>query len=297
MLINARSLKKPGASASLSLDLYQKSVDICLVTETWLNESIDSAYVSIPKYTLVRKDRNNDSSEKSHGGGVAAYVRTPIELTLLEYESQGTEMLWFSTVLQRKKFVCGVAYYPPSVNKVNLYTEHILSVYDQLLSEDVETVITLAGDFNDFDVKLITVATALDSLYHGKTHKNSQLDFIFTTHPAYYKSTYTFDVSFPTDHAGIICEPATNYKPKKRFCFVRDQRAHKIQALNLAMDRFNFSVVSKIDDPNQATRALLEALSTLLNENCPVKKIKMTDKDPTHVSPMISCSSKRNQSS
>ena len=85
---------------------------------------------------------------------------------------------------------------PLSVNKVDLYTEHILSVYDQHLSEDVETVITLAGDFNDFDVKLITEATALDSLYHGKTHKNSQLDFIFTTHPAYYKSTYTFDVSF-----------------------------------------------------------------------------------------------------
>ena len=158
MLINARSLKKPGASTSLGLDLYQKSVDICLVRETWLNESIVSAYVCIPKYTLVRKNRNTDSSEKSHGGGVAAYVRISIELTLLEDESQGTEMLWFSTVLQRKKIVFGVAYYLPSVNKVDLYTEQILSVYDQLLSEDVETVITLAGDF------------------------------IFTTYPAYYKS-------------------------------------------------------------------------------------------------------------
>ena len=53
------------------------------------------------------------------------------------------------------------------------------------------------------------------------------------------------------------------------------------------MDIFDFSEVSKIDDPNEATRALLEALSTLLNENCPVKKIKMIDKDPPHVSPMI----------
>ena len=44
------------------------------------------------------------------------------------------------------------------------------------------------------------------------------------------------------------------------------------------MDRFDFSVVSKIDDPNEATRALLESLSTLLNQNCPVKKIKMNDK-------------------
>ena len=52
--------------------MLPKTVDILAINETRLDSSIQNGEVSIPGYTLERKDRNRN------GGGVALYIRDSI---------------------------------------------------------------------------------------------------------------------------------------------------------------------------------------------------------------------------
>ena len=50
--------------------------DVLKLSETWLSSNISDCEVTIPGYTLVRKDRNG--STKLNGGGVLFYIRDNI---------------------------------------------------------------------------------------------------------------------------------------------------------------------------------------------------------------------------
>ena len=52
--------------------MLSKTVDILAINDTRLDSSIQNGEVSIPGYTLERKDRNRN------GGGVALYIRDSI---------------------------------------------------------------------------------------------------------------------------------------------------------------------------------------------------------------------------
>ena len=67
MVINARSIVKTDATPTLHADLHSKNIDICLITETWLNRKVSSSVVCPDGYVIVRKDRKGDRM----GGGVA----------------------------------------------------------------------------------------------------------------------------------------------------------------------------------------------------------------------------------
>ena len=54
-VINARSIVKTDAA-----ELQSKNVDICIITETWLNCKVSSSLVYPDGYVIVRKDRKDD---------------------------------------------------------------------------------------------------------------------------------------------------------------------------------------------------------------------------------------------
>ncbi len=53
----------------LRLNMQHQYLDILVLNETRLDETISNSEISIDKYTLVRNDRTR------HGGGVAMYIR------------------------------------------------------------------------------------------------------------------------------------------------------------------------------------------------------------------------------
>ena len=68
--INITSI--PGRIEKLGIYMNSKCIDILLVNETRLDDTISSGEVTVPGYVLERKDRNRD------GGGVALYIRNTI---------------------------------------------------------------------------------------------------------------------------------------------------------------------------------------------------------------------------
>ncbi|KAB0799630.1 hypothetical protein PPYR_07510 [Photinus pyralis] len=93
--INARSL----TSNFLQFHDYVQinNFDIIAVTETWLNDEINSNHVSIHNYQFIRKDRN------TRGGGVGFYVKTQFKYSMIEMEcSDYYEDLWIKISSKNK---------------------------------------------------------------------------------------------------------------------------------------------------------------------------------------------------
>lgn len=121
-----------------SLSVFQ----VIGLTETWLNKH-NSELLRIPGYSLFTKNR-----ELRQHGGLAAYVRSDIKVTVKSDMSVYKEMVFESFVLQLKidKFQCFVivAYRPPS----SAFDEFVDLLEQQLEKIPVETPCFLMGDLN-----------------------------------------------------------------------------------------------------------------------------------------------------
>ena len=122
--------------------LQHYRVDILVLTETKLDDSVLSNEISLPCYTVAgRKDRTR------HGGGVICYARSHIQAKpLMNSGMKNAECLWTEILAGRHQpFVVGSLYRPPSASipKFNVELDDELQ---RLPRENTETY--LLGDFN-----------------------------------------------------------------------------------------------------------------------------------------------------
>lgn len=89
--------------------MLPKTVDILAINETRLVSSIQKGAVSIPGYTLERKDRNRS------GGGVALYIRDSINYERLnDLPEDNMELISIQVSKPRvKPFIVCTWYRPP----------------------------------------------------------------------------------------------------------------------------------------------------------------------------------------
>ena len=93
----------------LRIYMLPKTVDILAINETRLDSSIQNGEISIPGYTLERKDRNRS------GGGVALYVRDSINYKPLnDLPEANMELISIQVSKPRvKPFIVCTWYRPP----------------------------------------------------------------------------------------------------------------------------------------------------------------------------------------
>lgn len=135
--INIRSLVPK--IEQLRLLFCSQDIDILSVNETFLDDSVLSGEISISGYTLHRNDRGS-----RHGGGVALYVKSNINHTLVKSFDNSVESLWIKvSVLNKNPIFIGTMYRPPSADA---------TYFDKML-DDIEFVtcdshFVLLGDLN-----------------------------------------------------------------------------------------------------------------------------------------------------
>ncbi|VEN48442.1 unnamed protein product [Callosobruchus maculatus] len=67
--------------------LYDNNIDVLAISETWLNERIETSYVTIDGYTFLRRDRG------SRGGGVGLHISNSLKFKKITSSGE-IEQLW-----------------------------------------------------------------------------------------------------------------------------------------------------------------------------------------------------------
>ena len=135
------------------INTLKSGIHLISYTETWLNSSVLDEEVSIPGYTVFRKDRG------SKGGGVIVYARDDLSvIRRSDLERPDVEGLWLEITLPKSRsFLFGTFYRPPSSSKHT--NPNFMSVFsDTIESLSVENKeVLVLGDFNcDFSAKKTT---------------------------------------------------------------------------------------------------------------------------------------------
>ena len=109
--------------------MMENEINLSFLTETWLNDSITDSVVSIPGFTIIRKDR----SINNHGG-ICIYIRDgDTKLKILSEISccSEHEILWLHIKPRRlprefSSIIVAVLYHPPQCRRFQ-HAESLIS--------------------------------------------------------------------------------------------------------------------------------------------------------------------------
>ena len=154
-LINPTSLVKPHALQHLTLDAVTYDIDIIVATETWMKAHHSDQAVDIPGYNIFRRDR-----KKRRGGGVAVYARREFNgrmLNFSEFYDDNIELIWISLTVHGRSCYVGAVYHPPkSIYPLEDIHSALERSLEDIFSRDEDSLIILAGDFNQLPSTFIT---------------------------------------------------------------------------------------------------------------------------------------------
>ena len=179
-LANVRSLAKK--IDDLDVVFRLKCVDLALITETWLSNSIPDTVIEIPGYSLLRKDR-----VERRGGGI--YIKHTLSFKVLDDLScPDIESVW--VYLRPPKLprgfsclVVAVIYRPPGQSQASnrVLTDYIISSVDKIRRTYPDAGLIIGGDFNRLNVAPICSNCALKQVITLPTRGNAILDLLFTS--------------------------------------------------------------------------------------------------------------------
>ena len=255
--------------------------DVPTRSETWLSSNISDCEVTIPGYTLVRKDRNG--STKLNGGGVLFYIRDNIPFTVKkDLATNKEELLWVEINRPKcKPLLIAAAYKPPNMKEAN-FLETLTNSFAKIDLD--KNGLVLIGDFNinqhgkssasrllkSFatvnDMKQLIneptriteySKTLIDLIFTNREHKIVQSDVIHTT---------------LSDHSLVYCMMKGGIPkilPKKFECqsFKNYNKSEFIKDLN----QVPWSVVNGVENVDVAVFLWEKLFSEIANEHAPLK--------------------------
>ena len=285
--LNIRSLSNKVDEVQLMLQ--EESLDILFLNETWLKCHHNNTSLVIPGYTLYRNDRND-----RNGGGVAAYVKETLNITLRHDLSKlnDVEQIWMeSNVKLIGDILIGTVYRPPNCG--DDYYDAMLDTLDVLSSEGKEIV--LVGDLNYncidsthnkvqglmdmYDMDQIVnsptrIAFKKDGNNTNLTLTQSLIDIILTTCKQFHRNTCVKEYSL-SDHSMVKTQlyvevvrrhntiTYRNYRKFNPESFINDLKSsdvlnniHLVQDIDEAWDCFKkeFDKICNIHAPLRTSR-------------------------------------------
>ena len=308
MLLNARSLVNKLIDFQASI--YSKSVDIIIVSETWLTSAILNHEILPSCYSVYRRDR-----EDRRGGGVLIAIKSDIysvrrtdletncELVVVEVNpSKGNKFL-----------VCGF-YRPPSTKR-----EYLLELQNFLAKFNAErdpTPLYLCGDFNfpdiNWDFQVAPGADNLSNMFcdiindslltqmnHAPTritdNTRNILDLVFTNHPERICGLMTFDCQLASDHLGVQFDIKTLTKRERVPRYVYDFKKADFEGLRRSISVTQLDIGYDENDIDQSWESWRDLFLNAVESFIP--KIRLKDaKSPKWIdSEIIKLSKKKDR--
>ena len=184
--------------------MITNNIDICLLSETKIDESFPNQQFNISNYKTFRRDRNK------HGGGLLFYINENIPCKLINDQiiPSDIEMIMFEFLVKTRKWLCIGLYKSPSQNE-----NYFLDILSKVLSKQTcqyENVI-LIGDFNlivnNKNLGVFMNTFNLESLINKPTCFQSAnptcIDLILTNKKSLFKNSNVLEVGISNHHSFI----------------------------------------------------------------------------------------------
>ena len=204
-VLNAAGLSKQHAVEHLAADFNGYDVDIAVITETHLCAKHTDNILSVPGYTLYRRDRSirNKSGRRMKGGGVAVYIRSTLLSTVWKYscDNPAYELMW----VQSGRMIIGALYHPPKPQyDPELLVQYIEACIQELLCVFQTADIVIAGDFNQLSETRVVASTGFTQIVRQPTRGTNVLDLVFVSDPFLYNRVRVISSVVKSDHKAIV---------------------------------------------------------------------------------------------
>ena len=262
------------------------SFDVIACSETWLKK--DSSIPELEGYNFVHQPRNN-----SNGGGVALYISNQLNYKSLDkctiVVNDVLECLAVELVMDKGKNIVISCIYRKPGSPVDSFIDILDNLFSSLCKRKN---VYLCGDFNI-------------NLLNAESHKATKdyLNFLYSLglYPLINKPTrfafgsaslidniFTNDIN--NNHlSGLVFNDISDHlpvfsikrcylerKPISKFINLRKTDEEAINAFKSALDITDWNSLLNINDVNICYDTFLNYFTTLYNQNCPVKQIKVT---------------------
>lgn len=210
MYTNASSL--PNKMSELRDRVENSDYDIVAVTETWANEQVTDAELTMSGFSAYRKDRVG-----AKGGGLIIYINNRLRGWINEdlTDSPFKESLWCNVQLKQQLLLVGLCYRSPTSSSTN--NELLLQLLEKAVLQNNPDHMLIMGDFNypqiDYETETTTASDNDPSTLF--LHKSQELCLFQHVHQSTRMRTdqepSTLDYVF-TDEENII-ERITHESP------------------------------------------------------------------------------------
>ena len=291
---NARSLY-PKFEEIVQINANSKA-ECCIYTETWLTENTPTSMLDMEGYNIFRQDRDVRSG-KERGGGIMVYVKTRLNLSMVErhsFCSRDCEILTLRlSLINVREIYIVIIYRPPDGNVKEFVTR-----LDNLiagLSNKLNIEVNLIGDVNlDLKKRNGPVKTYRDflkrhdmfNLIRHETHygpndvRGSLIDHFVTNNPELYQQAgiCPYDES---DHY-IIYASRKKFKEKQSKGLMRARRYKSLveEVFVEDLNRHNWDMVLNEDDPSRAWDVFVRDFNCILDRHAPWRMMHFTEELP-----------------
>lgn len=272
-------------------------------TETWLDNTVQYAEISIPNYVMVRKDRNR------MGGGVCMYIRSDLAFNpRTDLEHEDLEAIWIELLLPKTKpIIIGTCYRPPKQSDFYKLLKNSISNCNRI--SDLE--IYILGDMNTdvssknkrsciynnmlslcrmFDLNQIIVEPT-----HVTDCSESVIDLIFVSDTDKICQSGVISVGV-SDHMLTFCTrkvsrgQINSHKTVK----IRSMKNYTVDDFNDKLSNVDWSEVTKCKDSDLAFTRFSDIFLEIIDEVAPVKEVRLKQRsEPWVTGEILDCIQER----
>ena len=285
LVINSRSIR--GKIEELVYYVNELTIQIIIVTETWLSADIPDDVINIPGFILIRKDRHNGLRRCC-----AIYVSDEIPIrndlsdTNIECQWLTLRPKWLPRSVSR--LAIASVYLPPSIDHrdlENLY-DYFQSCYDILSTESPDTGFIAAGDFNpcskSFDAYYLTkyCDVNLKQVIKAPTRNSNDLDLNFSNIGIYYNPPEPTVPLSTSGHKMVIWKAKTQHHQNevKKIDF-RPTPSANLQHFSPFLENFNWSTVLNAKHVNDKVEEFIKTFNDMIDSYFPKKTVRLHCED------------------
>lgn len=284
------------------------SPDIVLITETWLNDSVQNSELFTDVYNVIRRDRDFAAVGRSRGGGVLIAIAHTIPFEVIDTSHINTQiplvdLVVCKIVLGHTSIYSALVYIPPDAT-VECF-EILTSALEILF---VGNLFILVGDFNLPDLILppeqrsrktrlfqnfldITNAKQYNDV---KNVDGNILDLLITNTEFNFQILHSPDSVLPEDafHPSLeITIQSLHLSPTQSFPFADDSRYDFNKAdYTLLYDHlfhYDWTFLTDFQDVNLALNTFYDTLYSILDRYVPRKRKSSSTYPPWFTSAII----------